>query len=267
GSAAPTLDASDRSAIFDYLAGHGKLLLSGQDVAYDLCDPASPNYSPENLAWYQTRFQTGYVANNSNSTSLTGVAGDPISNGLNLTIQGGSGANNQTDPDVLTPLPGAGTIWTYGAGPQTAATRILGQGYRAVNLGFGFEGVANAADRQTILDRALRWLAGSSVGIEDTGVAHASHAVAIAPPRPNPFNPATILAFDLARAGDVALRILGPDGRVVRTLVAAQLPAGHHEAFWDGRDTQGRDVASGVYLAEVILAGAESARTKLNLVR
>jgi len=267
GAAAPSLDASDRTAISDYLAGGGKLILSGQDVAYDLCDPASPNYSPENFTWYQTRFKTRYVGTNSSSTSLTGVAGDPISNGLNLTIQGGTGANNQTDPDVLTPLPGAGTVWTYGAGNQAAATRILGQGYRAVNLGFGFEAVANAVDRQMILARAFSWLTGSSIGIADAGVVQASKAVAIEPPRPNPFNPATMLAFELGHAGNVELRILGPNGRVVSTLVDARLSGGRHEVSWDGRDAQGREVASGVYLAEISLAGVESARAKLTLVR
>jgi flagellar hook assembly protein FlgD len=136
-----------------------------------------------------------------------------------------------------------------------------------VNLGFGLEAVANAVDRQTILQRAFSWLSGSSVGVADEGVIEAGQAVAIEPARPNPFNPSTMLAFQLAHAGHVGLRILGPEGRVVRTLVDARMPAGRHETSWDGRDAQGRGAASGVYLAEVTLDGAESVRTKLILVR
>ncbi|HWN80768.1 MAG TPA: FlgD immunoglobulin-like domain containing protein, partial [Candidatus Udaeobacter sp.] len=267
GGATAGLDATDRTAVAGYLTGGGKLILSGQDIAFDLCDPASPNFSAANVTWYETNLKTRYVGNNSSSTSLTGVAGDPISNGLNVTIQGGSGANNQTDPDILTPLAGAGTVWTYGAGTNTAATRILGQGYRAVDMGFGFEAVASAADRQTIMERAFTWLAASPVGVPDQGAAAVPGGVAIAPARPNPFNPATLIAFQIAQAGAVELKIYDTQGHVVRVLTHGQLPAGRHEAFWDGRDADGRGVASGVYLAEVSVAGVGSDRTKLILVR
>ena len=136
-----------------------------------------------------------------------------------------------------------------------------------MNLGFGFEAVANAADRRTILERAFSWLSGSSIGIADGEAAAASRVVAIEPARPNPFNPTTSLAFELAHAGHVVLRILGPDGRVVRTLVDARMPPARHEVGWDGRDAEGRNVASGAYLGEITLDGAESDRTKLILVR
>jgi hypothetical protein len=267
GNAVPGLDASDRTAIAGYLAGGGKLIVTGQDLAYDLCDPASPNFSAANVTWYETNLKSRYVGNNSSSTSLTGVAGDPISNGLNLSIQGGTGANNQTDPDVIRPLTGAGEVWTYGAGTQVAATRILGQGYRAVNMAFGFEAIANASDRQTVLERAFTWLAASPIGVDDADAGAVAPRVAIEPARPNPFNPATLLAFQIAREGAVELRIVDMQGRLVRTLAHGVLPAGRHQAFWDGRDAAGRGVASGVYVAEVSVAGQGQDRTKLILVR
>ena len=37
-------------------------------------------------------------------------------------------------------------------------------------------------------------------------------------------------------------------GRLVRTLIDGFVPAGEHEAAWDGRDEAGAEVASGVYL-------------------
>jgi len=62
-------------------------------------------------------------------------------------------------------------------------------------------------------------------------------------------------------------KIFDAQGRVVRVLTQGQLTAGRHEAFWDGRDDDGRGMASGVYLAEVTVAGVGSDRTKLILVR
>jgi gingipain R len=68
---------------------------------------------------------------------------------------------------------------------------------------------------------------------------------------PNPFNPATAVAFVLPGDGPVRLSIHDARGRLVRVLVNETLSAGHHEVTWNGRDQQGRPVASGVYLARL----------------
>lgn len=80
--------------------------------------------------------------------------------------------------------------------------------------------------------------------------------VRLLPAVPNPFNPRTTLRFELPAAGPVRLTIHGLDGRLVATLVARELPAGGHEAAWDGRDRAGRTVAAGVYLCRLEAAGA-----------
>lgn len=66
---------------------------------------------------------------------------------------------------------------------------------------------------------------------------------------PNPFNPNTTIAFDLANAGTVRLEIFDVSGRRVRTLIAGEsYPAGRHDVVWDGRNSRGESAASGVYL-------------------
>lgn len=69
--------------------------------------------------------------------------------------------------------------------------------------------------------------------------------------RPNPFNPATTIAFDLGPAGapprPVSLRIYDAGGRLVRTLINGNLAPGHHLATWDGRNDAAEPAASGVY--------------------
>jgi hypothetical protein len=65
---------------------------------------------------------------------------------------------------------------------------------------------------------------------------------------PNPFNPQTEIAFELAKAGRTTLRIYDARGRLVATVLDATLPAGPHRAAWNGTtDLTGRDVASGIY--------------------
>lgn len=68
---------------------------------------------------------------------------------------------------------------------------------------------------------------------------------------PNPFNAATTIAFVLPARSPVTLEIFDLAGRLVATLVAQQLPAGPHSVTWMGRDDQGEEVGSGVYVARL----------------
>lgn len=65
---------------------------------------------------------------------------------------------------------------------------------------------------------------------------------------PNPFNPETTIAFAVKEASNVRLSIYNIKGQLVRTLVDAKLPAGRHQAVWNGKDEAGRGVSSGIYL-------------------
>jgi len=66
---------------------------------------------------------------------------------------------------------------------------------------------------------------------------------------PNPFSAATTVAFELAASARVNLAIYGIDGRRVRLLVDAMLPAGRHAIRWDGLANNGHRMPSGVYFA------------------
>ncbi len=70
---------------------------------------------------------------------------------------------------------------------------------------------------------------------------------------PNPANPQAKLLMVLPRGGsyDVKVRIYDVNGRLVKKLVDANLPAGPHTAVWDGTDNAGRGVASGHYFARI----------------
>jgi serine protease AprX len=83
---------------------------------------------------------------------------------------------------------------------------------------------------------------------------------------PNPFNPRTVIAFDLAHPGPVRLTVYDLRGRVVRRLVDEPREAGAYRVTWLGDDDRGRAVASGVYLYRFAADGVEQAQ-KMLLVR
>ncbi|MGB7063137.1 MAG: SBBP repeat-containing protein [Candidatus Zixiibacteriota bacterium] len=68
---------------------------------------------------------------------------------------------------------------------------------------------------------------------------------------PNPFNPTTKIEFTLAKSGFVTLQIYDTLGRKVRTLVSEEVSSGYKSVVWDGKNEDGRDVASGVYFYQL----------------
>jgi FlgD Ig-like domain len=80
------------------------------------------------------------------------------------------------------------------------------------------------------------------------------------PAVPNPFNPQTVVQFDLGRDGYTELEVFDMSGRRVRILVCEFLKAGEHNATWDGRDERGQRLASGVYLLR--LQGIDYVQTR-----
>jgi hypothetical protein len=68
---------------------------------------------------------------------------------------------------------------------------------------------------------------------------------------PNPFNPQTTIGFNLPETAGVWLSIYDLTGRHVSTLVNGDVPAGEHRIRWDGRDGNGDQMASGVYLYQL----------------
>ena len=83
---------------------------------------------------------------------------------------------------------------------------------------------------------------------------------------PNPFNPATTLRYELPRDASIELAVFDLRGRRVTTLHRGPQTAGYHDARWDGRDDQGRAVASGLYFARLAGPGFTEAR-KMMLAR
>jgi hypothetical protein len=68
---------------------------------------------------------------------------------------------------------------------------------------------------------------------------------------PNPFNPSTTIKYDLAAPGEVTVMIFDMLGKPVRTLVSGRQPAGRYAVKWDGRDSHGQHVSSGVFICQL----------------
>jgi len=83
---------------------------------------------------------------------------------------------------------------------------------------------------------------------------------------PNPFNPTTQIAVDLPEAAATEITVWNLMGQKVATLYAGDLNAGHHTLNFNGRDSNGKQLTSGMYLYRVA-AGKYNATKKMTLMK
>ncbi len=140
-------------ALRDYLLGGGHVLLSGQDVAY--FDGASSYYSA--APYLREQMGVRYFADTADSRTLQGIG---LFAGLTVTITGGAGAANQTRPDAVevADTEKAALLWQYTTGEGGGVGASVCVPYRSLFFGFGYEAIADAGARRTVMARSLEWL-------------------------------------------------------------------------------------------------------------
>ena len=143
-------------ALVDYLDAGGKLLLSGQDIAF--FDGGGFLFS--SISYFASHLKAAYVADTAASRIITGSVTGPMA-GLTLSIaDGGAGANNQISPDVVAVADPdfAAPLLSYGSEGLAGVHVGTCVPYRALYLSFGLEGVDSRPDRQQLMQQSLAWL-------------------------------------------------------------------------------------------------------------
>ncbi|RJP78425.1 MAG: T9SS C-terminal target domain-containing protein [Candidatus Zixiibacteriota bacterium] len=137
--------------------------------------------------------------------------------------------------------PPGGYLLAVNAGPNP------GEIWDAASFAFTITGQDPGGDEAAAWD--LSW--GENAGEPaPAGVPQQPAEFALAPPHPNPFNPATTVPFSLPQSGLVRLAVYDALGRRTATLLDGVRPAGVHEAVWDASG-----VASGIYFFRLEAGG------------
>lgn len=143
------------------------------------------------------------------------------------------------------------------ANPATLGD-VYGDGELSFVLGYT-QGIAMANLKLPVNNDVPSWLTYRNnyhrTGFMDTSFAvsnNDNHAeivtTALAGNYPNPFNPETTIAFSLEKAGSVKLEVYNIRGQRVKTLANGNMDKGKHNIVWNGRDSNGNQVSSGLYL-------------------
>lgn len=126
----------------------------------------------------------------------------------------------------------------------------------------------NAAGSNALQDGLVNFINDLAMELNSnpTPVPVSPATIQLYPAAPNPFNPSTHLSFELDTPQTVNLSIYDMSGRRIRTLVQESLSAGYHKRHWDGRDSNGQKVASGVYTYR-IEAGGQALTRRMVLLK
>lgn len=163
----PSLDSADRAELSTFLDNGGRLFLSGQDIGWDLCDTtgaADHEYLRSDGAsktWYETYLHNKYLEDDQNgsaaSTTLNGVTGDSIGDGVTFSAaEEFRGAANQY-PDVIQSLSGSSDVFRY-TDSKVGAIRYAGSS-RVVYFGFGgLESITDDDTRALVFKKVMNWL-------------------------------------------------------------------------------------------------------------
>jgi hypothetical protein len=143
------------------------------------------------------------------------------------------------------PLAGSGEI-----------AKILVKSEGSINVSLAEADIRDIDNRQFVLEGAGGY-EGPEVPVAD----------ALDQNFPNPFNPATTVAFDLAKPAMVRIGIYDVSGRLVKTLIDRSMEAGSHEVGWNGMNNAGTGVPSGMYFYRMTTSDGFTATRKMILLR
>ncbi len=131
----------------------------------------------------------------------------------------------------------SGTDNVYGRACETKGQLILGGTYLGV-LNLGGNDLISGGNEDWFIARFSEQLTAAGPTLARAALAQNS---------PNPFNPSTTIAYTLSSPVRAVIEIVDISGHLITRLDEGMQAAGAHNTIWNGRDSRGTSVASGVY--------------------
>jgi hypothetical protein len=217
-----TFSAAEQSAVSSYLAANGKLFVTGSELGFDLVG------NNKGVSFFNNTLHAGYAADDANTYTASGAAGS-IFSGISLTFDNGKGDMYGVDsPDKLSASSGSTIAMSYtGAGSGGAAVQYsTAAGQRVVVMGFPFESITTAANRNAVMKSVLNFF-GAGAPSTPTGLTLSGGSSIKLDWNDNSGTP--VAGYNVYRASSSA----GPYAKINSSLVAAS-------AYTDATATAGK---------------------------
>lgn len=237
GSTDETFGATEQSKAIAYLNAGGKIFVNGSEVAYDLDRSSGPSEADRNF--FNNNLKSSFAGDASGSATINGVAGtlfEGLSFAYGDTLQGSPYRENF--PDYLNPINGSSIVLKY-ANNLNAATAFGGS---VVVLGIPVETIHSKTHRDALMNAVLKYF-DITTSIVERDDDHIPAHFSLEQNFPNPFNPSTVITYQLPIKSSVTLKIYDVIGRELATIVNETQSAGKYSVQWNAAG-----LSSGVYL-------------------
>lgn len=240
----------------NYFNYGGKLFITGQNIGNDIFSPTGQSQFAQ--SFYTNYLKAEFVADISNLFIIRGIAGDPISNGVQLIADG---TRYGLSLDKIAPVDTtASAAFLYFNGPDIAGIKVAAETHGVVYLSFGLEQIVDQAVRDTILSRSIAWLSDIVTNINPDDNILVSDFV-LEQNYPNPFNPLTVIKYHVPEASMVSIKVFDVLGKETATLVNEQKDAGSYVIEFNAAN-----FASGIYFYQMT-AGNFTSVKKMSLLK
>jgi len=141
--------------------------------------------------------------------------------------------------------------------PETVADSLfalIDQAYCYMSLATGgAKALPNISVKTPDFDSYMKFLAELSKlsGESLQSVQPPPHVLRIESNYPNPFNPETTISFSVPTDGKVLVTIYNIKGQKIKQLLNETMLTGKHAVIWNGTDSNGKSVSSGLYFAKI----------------
>ncbi len=249
-----TITETEQQLLSGYLEQGGRLFIAGSNIGADLSVTAN--------TFYTNYLHAGFIADSSESYSITGVSGSIFEGGtFDLNPNG-------VNHDVIAPAGSAATLnWLNGSTAAVQYEGIFGSGSTAgklVYFAFPLDLVSDLNQQKEILFNILSWF-GNPLTVEPSEDAALPARMQLSANYPNPFNPVTRFSVALPQSAWLTVTVYNSAGELITRLYDGSMSAGSHNFTWNGTNDRGQPVGSGVYLLEV-RSGAERKMRKMLLL-
>jgi hypothetical protein len=231
------LTSIESSKLVQYLNSGGRLYLEGRRTWHD--DPYQPIHNKFNIeVTVDTWFEYDYI---------TGKEGS-FTEGMLFEYDASSPYNDY----FLSPEGSAFSIFSSPTPDYGCAVAYDEGSYKTIGCSFEFGELVDGASpstRQRLMLEYLSFFGDIVTGIDDNKELNTASMLNA---YPNPFNEQTNISVKLEQSFDASLMIYDINGKKVATLHEGHLDAGEHVFSWDGTDSRGHKLNSGIYVYQLI---------------
>lgn len=241
GDHSPSIVGAELSWLIKYLNDGGNMLFSGSDFAHDIHDV---NVSSSGKFIFRTFLDVTYETDSVASTTLSSVPGNILFDNLNIELE----SMYSTFPDGVKSRNGNSQIVMQFDDTDYAGI-VLNERptSKLAYISFGLERIKSQATQDLVVEKIMNWLLTPVVGVDENPLTQAiPESYGLDQNFPNPFNPSTLINYNLPESGSVKIVIHDILGNEVANLVNEKKNAGYHSIEFNASH-----LTSGIYFYSI----------------